>query len=257
MFADGLRDLDVLLPFVAIMSDYDDLPHRHSKLDAEIVEAAHALLARWREEDLPQRRGREATRGGPPRPSATAREAGMASETGEDPATLGALFDAHVRAEFVDRDVDATMATMTERPYVNHVPAMTGGHGREAVRRFYADHFIGQWPADTQVRPISRTVGQGRVVDELLISFTHDREMDAILPGVAPTGRRVELPFVVVVGTEGGKVAYEHIYWDQASLLVQVGLLDPEGLPVAGVEEARRLLDPTLPSNTLMHRRQR
>ena len=169
-------------------------------------------------------------------------------------AALGALFDAHVRAEFVDRNVDATMATMTERPYVNHVPVMTGAHGREAVRRFYADHFIGQWPADTQVRPVSRTAGQGRVVDELLISFTHDVEMPAILPGVAPTGRRVELPFVVVMGVEGGRVAYEHIYWDQASLLVQVGLLDPEGLPVAGVEETRKLLDPALPSNTLMHR---
>jgi carboxymethylenebutenolidase len=178
----------------------------------------------------------------------------MASDTGDDPATLGALFDAHARAEFVDRDVEATMATMTGRPYVNHVPVMTGGFGREAVRRFHADHFIGKWPADTQVRPVSRTVGQGRVVDELLISFTHDVEMPAILPGVPPTGRRVELPFVVVMGVEDGKVTHEHIYWDQASLLVQVGLLDPEALPVAGIEQARKLLDPTLPSNRLMHR---
>jgi carboxymethylenebutenolidase len=178
----------------------------------------------------------------------------MASDTGDDPATLGALFDAHARAEFVDRDVEATMATMTGRPYVNHVPVMTGGFGREAVRRFHADHFIGKWPADTQVRPVSRTVGQGRVVDELLMSFTHDVEMPAILPGVPPTGRRVELPFVVVMGVEDGKVAHEHIYWDQASLLVQVGLLDPEALPVAGIEQARKLLDPTLPSNRLMHR---
>jgi carboxymethylenebutenolidase len=180
----------------------------------------------------------------------------MTGEAGGDPATLGALFDAHVRAEFVDRDVEATMATMTEEPYVNHVPVMTGGFGREQVRRFYADHFVGKWPADTQVRPVSRTVGQGRVVDELLISFTHDVAMPAILPGVPPTGRRVELPFVVVMGTEGGKVAYEHIYWDQAGLLVQVGLLDPAGLPVAGGEAARKLLDPAgLPSNTLLRRR--
>ena len=180
----------------------------------------------------------------------------MVGGTGEDDAAaLGALFDAHVRAEFVDRDVEATMATMTERPYVNHVPVMTGGLGREAVRRFYAEHFVGKWPADTQVRPVSRTAGQGRVVDELLISFTHDVEMPAILPGVPPTGRRVELPFVVVVGTEGGKVAYEHIYWDQAGLLVQVGLLDPAGLPVVGAEAARKLLDPALPSNTLIRRR--
>ena len=179
----------------------------------------------------------------------------MVGGTGEDDAAaLGTLFDAHVRAEFVDRDVEATMATMTERPYVNHVPVMTGGFGREAVRRFYAEHFVGRWPADTLVRPVSRTVGQGRIVDELLISFTHDVEMPAILPGVAPTGRRVELPFVVVVGVEGGKVAYEHIYWDQASLLVQVGLLDPAGLPVTGVEQARKLLDPSLPGNALLSR---
>ena len=178
----------------------------------------------------------------------------MPVDSREDAATLGALFDAHVRAEFVDRDVEATMATMTERPYVNHVPVMTGGFGREAVRRFYAEHFVGKWPADTQVRPVSRTAGQGRVVDELLISFTHDVEMPAILPGVPPTGRRVELPFVVVMGTEGGKVAYEHIYWDQAGLLVQVGLLDPAGLPVVGAEAARKLLDPALPSNTLIRR---
>ena len=179
----------------------------------------------------------------------------MVGVTGkDDAAALGALFDAHVRAEFVDRDVEATMATMTERPYVNHVPVMTGGHGREAVRRFYAEHFVGKWPADTQVRPVSRTAGQGRVVDELVASFTHDVAIPSILLGVPPTGRRVELPIVIVVGTEGGKVAYEHIYWDQASLLVQVGLLDPAGLPVTGVEQARKLLDPSLPGNALLSR---
>jgi carboxymethylenebutenolidase len=89
---------------------------------------------------------------------------------------------------------------------------------------------------------VSRTVGQGRVVDELVASFTHDLEIPAILPGVPPTGRRVELPFVVVMGTEDGKVAYEHIYWDQASVLVQLGLLDPSRLPVSGGEQADRLL---------------
>jgi carboxymethylenebutenolidase len=178
----------------------------------------------------------------------------MAGETREDPAILGALFDAHVRAEFVDRDIDATMATMTEQPYVNHVPVMTGGYGREAVRRFYAEHFIGRWPADTRITPVSRTAGQGRVVDELIMSFTHDVEMPAILPGVAPTGRRVELPVVVVVGSEGGKIAYEHIYWDQASVLVQIGLLDPKSLPVTGAEQARKMLDKSLPSNALIER---
>ena len=85
-----------------------------------------------------------------------------------------------------------------------------------------------------------------------MISFTHDCDMPAILPGVKPTGRKVAIPFVVVVGFEGGKVAFERIYWDQASLLVQLGLIDRAGLPVSGAEQAARLLDPSLPSNTLI-----
>jgi carboxymethylenebutenolidase len=108
-----------------------------------------------------------------------------------------------------------------------------------------------------QVTQISRTVGQGRVIDELIASFTHDVEMPALLPGVAPTGRKVTLPHVVVMGIVDGKVAYEHIYWDQASLLVQVGLLDPAKLPVVGAEQAEKLRDPTLPSNELIQRAQR
>ena len=170
----------------------------------------------------------------------------------EGDTALSALFDAHVRAEFVDRDLDATMATMTERPYVNHVPTMAGDLGREAVRAFYGRHFIGKWPADTPIEPVSRTVGQDRAVDEMIIRFTHDVEMDALLPAVRPTGRPVELALVAIMGTEHGKLSYKHIYWDQASLLVQVSALDPAGLPVAGAEQARKLLDPSLPSNTLM-----
>jgi carboxymethylenebutenolidase len=139
------------------------------------------------------------------------------------PEEAGAVFDAHVRAEFVERSVEATMATMTDAPYVTHVPVMTGGYGRDQVHQFYADWFVGRWPADMQVTQISRTVGQGRVIDELIASFTHDVEMPALLPGIAPTGRKVTLPHVVVMGIVDGKVAYEHIYWDQASLLVQVG----------------------------------
>ncbi len=169
----------------------------------------------------------------------------------------GAVFDAHVRAEFVERSVDATMATMTDTPYVTHVPVLTGGYGRDEVRTFYASWFVGRWPADTQVSQVSRTLGQGRVIDELIVTFTHDVEMPALLPGVAPTGRKVALPHVVVMGIVGGKVAYEHIYWDQASLLVQVGLLDPARLPVSGAEQARKLRDPTLPSNELIHRAER
>jgi carboxymethylenebutenolidase len=157
---------------------------------------------------------------------------------------LGAIFDAHVAAEFVDLDLDATMATMTHDPYVNHVPVMTGGVGFESVRRFYGDHFIGKWPADVAITPVSRTVGEDQVVDELVLSFTHDIEMPQLLPGVAPSGRHVHLAFCVVVGFEDGKVHHEHIYWDQASLLAQVGLIDSAELPVTGAEQAENVLDP-------------
>jgi carboxymethylenebutenolidase len=144
------------------------------------------------------------------------------------------------------------MATMSEMPNVTHVPVMTGGHGREEVRHFYETWFIGRWPKDTKLKQLSRTVGKDRLVDELIVSFTHDCEIPAMLPGVAPTGRKVVLPHVVVVGFDNGKIVYEHIYWDQASLLVQIGLLDKTKLPVTGAEQANRLLDPTLPSNTLI-----
>jgi carboxymethylenebutenolidase len=168
---------------------------------------------------------------------------------------LGAVFDAHVKAEFVDMDVEATMATMAPEPYLTHVPTLTGGTGRAQVERFYRDHFVGHWPDDVQVKPLSRTIGENRVVDELIVSFTHNREMRVYLPGIAPTGRKVVLPHVVVMGfDQAGRVAYEHVYWDQATLLVQVGLLDQTLLPVAGAEQAMRLLDPTQPANKMMHR---
>ena len=156
---------------------------------------------------------------------------------------IATVFDDHVAAEFVDRDLDAAMATMAPDPYVYHVPAMTGGDGHENVRAFYGAHFIGKWPEDTAITPVSRTVGAAQVVDELVLSFTHDIEMDAILPGVPPTGRHVTLPFCVVVGFEDGKVKHEHIYWDQASALAQVGLIDADRLPVTCAEQAANLLE--------------
>lgn len=165
---------------------------------------------------------------------------------------LVAKWEAHARAEFETRDADATMATMVAEPYVNNAPTMTGGVGHDQLKRFYKYHFVNANPPDTELKPISRTVGAGQIVDELMVSFTHTREIDWMLPGIAPTGRRVEIPVVAVVRFEGDKVAHEHIYWDQASVLVQLGLLDPEGLPVAGVETARKIADPTLPSNELM-----
>ena len=165
---------------------------------------------------------------------------------------LAATFDAHTRAEFQDLDLEATMATMADDPYVHHVPTITGGSGDAGVREFYDRHFIGQWPDDTETQQISRTIGDNQVVDELLMTFTHDRELDIMLPGIPPTGRRIEIPVVVVVGFEDGKVHHEHIYWDQASVLVQAGLLDPATVPVTGSEQAEALLDQERPKNGLL-----
>ena len=165
---------------------------------------------------------------------------------------LVAVWEAHCRYEFETRDLDATMATMVAEPYVNHIPTMTGGVGHEQLKRFYKYHFIGGNPPDTELVPVSRTVGADQIVDEMLFKFTHTSEVDWMLPGVAPTGRRVEIPLVAIVRFVEGKVSHEHIYWDQASVLVQVGLLKPEGLPVAGIATARKAVDQSLPSNELM-----
>jgi carboxymethylenebutenolidase len=167
---------------------------------------------------------------------------------------LAALWEAHCRHEFETRDVDATMATMVAAPYVNHVPTMTGGVGHDQLKRFYKYHFIPGNPPDMALTPVSRTVGADQIVDEMVVSFTHTSEVDWMLPGIPPTGRKVEIPLVAIVRFVGDKVAHEHIYWDQASVLVQVGLLDPKGLPVAGAETARKVVDPRLPSNAMMTR---
>ncbi|MHB8318486.1 MAG: ester cyclase [Acidimicrobiales bacterium] len=165
---------------------------------------------------------------------------------------LGALFDRHIATEFVDKDPDATMATMADNPTLYHVPVGTGGRGRDQVAQFYRDHFIPAWPPDVEITPLSRTVDSARVVDEFIVNFTHDRVMDFWLPRIPPTGRKVSLPHVVIVGFEGDKVLYEHIYWDQASLLVQLGLLDPSSLPVTGSDQARGLTDASLPLNWIL-----
>lgn len=170
---------------------------------------------------------------------------------------LNDLWEEHLRHEFETRDTDATLATMVAAAYVNHVPVMTGGVGREALQRFYSTHFIPRMPPDTETVPVSRTIGSDRVVDEIVFRFTHTDAMDWMLPGVAPTGKRVEVALVVVVHFRDGKVAHEHIYWDQASVLVQLGLLDPTGLPAVGADAARKVLDPSLPSNALIERASR
>ena len=166
-----------------------------------------------------------------------------------------ALWEAHQKAEFQDKDARASCDTMVANPYVNHVPVLTGGVGRRQLEHYYSRYFIPGQPPDVEIVPISRTVGQDRIVDEFVYRCTHSIPMEWLLPGVPPTGRRLEVAVVVIVSFEGGKMNSEHIYWDQASVLVQLGLLDPAGLPVAGVEVARKALDPAaVPSNLLMKR---
>ena len=168
--------------------------------------------------------------------------------------TLRQLWERHVQYEFSTRNTEDTLATMVEDAYVNHIPVLTGGVGRDELREFYSKRFIPQMPPDTEMTPVSRTIGEDQLVDEMVFKFTHSIRMDWMLPGVAPTGKRVEVPLVAIVRFREGKLAHEHIYWDQASVLVQIGLLDASKLPVAGVESARKVLDPSLPANALMKR---
>lgn len=160
---------------------------------------------------------------------------------------LDAIFKAHMDAE-LSGNLDKTLATMAPSPHLVNVPTMVGGQGPESVRTFYANRLIGQFfPPDVEFETISRTYSNERLVDELIISFTHTTKIDWMLPGVNPTGKRVEVVFVVIVGIEGDKVSYEHIIWDQANVLVQIGLLDPTGLPVTGAGAAAKLRNPALP----------
>lgn len=165
---------------------------------------------------------------------------------------LSMLWEKHTEYEFASRDVDATMATMVAEPYVNHVPTMTGGVGHDHLKHFYTHHFVNSNPPDTRLIPVSRTVGADRLVDEMIFCFTHTCEIPWMLPGVEATGKYVEIPLIAVVNFRGDKLYHEHIYWDQASVLVQIGKLDPAGLPVAGIQTAQKLIDETLPSNELM-----
>jgi carboxymethylenebutenolidase len=167
---------------------------------------------------------------------------------------LSELWDEHVRYEFSTRNTEDTLATMVEDAYVNHIPVLTGGVGRDELREFYSKRFIPQMPPDTEMTPVSRTIGEDQIVDEMVFKFTHTIPMDWMLPGIPPTGKRVEVPLVAIIRFRDGKLAHEHIYWDQASVLLQIGLLDAAKLPVTGIESARKVLDPSLPANELMKR---
>ncbi|KAJ4679019.1 hypothetical protein HRR95_004277 [Exophiala dermatitidis] len=188
-----------------------------------------------------------------------------------EPFDIEAAWEKHLRLEFGDKDADRTMNTMARHPYVNHVPTMTGGIGRHELRRFYRDFFCPGHPSDLNIRLLSRTIGVDRIVDEMYVKFTHTTEVPWMLPGVPPTDKKVEVVIVSVVAFRGGKLYHEHVHWDQASVLVQIGLLDPkyiprtfktaeegredevERLPVCGRQAARKVLDEdSAPSNQLI-----
>jgi carboxymethylenebutenolidase len=163
--------------------------------------------------------------------------------------TLSARWDDHVKYEFATRNTNDTLETMVADSYVNHVPVLTGGVGHDELREFYSKRFIPQMPPDTAMTPVSRTIGVDRIVDEMVFEFTHTIKMDWMLPGVEPTNKHVKVALVVIVHFRDGKLAHEHIYWDQASVLAQLGLIDASKLPVAGVESAEKVLNPSLPSH--------
>ncbi|MBK7948273.1 MAG: nuclear transport factor 2 family protein [Deltaproteobacteria bacterium] len=160
----------------------------------------------------------------------------------------------HTACEFFTHDVDTAVATMAGEPHVILLPTLIGGIGREACRRFYRDSFIFSMPKDVEFVPISRIVGADTIVEESILRFTHREEVPWILPGVAPTGRRVEVAVCTFVRMQDDKIAHEHVYWDQASVLTQLGLIDDRTLPVVGAEAARQLESPMGPLNTLQQR---
>jgi len=168
--------------------------------------------------------------------------------------SLAEVWEEHLKYEFAMRDTEETLKTMVAEAYVNHVPVLTGGTGHNELREFYSKRFIPQMPPDTAMTPVSRTIGGDRIVDEMVFEFTHTIKMDWMLPGIAPTGKHVRVPLVVIVHFREGKLAHEHIYWDQASVLAQLGLIDAAKLPVAGVESAEKVLNPNLPANRLVER---
>jgi carboxymethylenebutenolidase len=171
-----------------------------------------------------------------------------------DEQKLSDAWKEHLRAEFNTHSADEAIATMVANPLVNQVPVMIGGDGKEELHEFYAKYFLPHIPPDTEMVQVSRTIGQGRLVDEMVVRFTHTIRLDWMLPGIPPTGKRVEIAVLVVVQFDGDKLAHEHLYWDQASVLVQLGLLQPEGLPVVGAEGARSVLDRSIRLNKLLHR---
>jgi carboxymethylenebutenolidase len=152
------------------------------------------------------------------------------------------VWQQHTYSEFVLRDANAALGTMTENPYVLMVPLAIGGQGRDGVHSFYHNYFLAQLPGDFTPTPISQIIAENVIVEEAVYSLTHNLMMDWMIPGVPPTGKRVELAVVGIIKFENGKIASEHLYWDHSSVLAQLGVIDPTQVPVKGAESARTLL---------------
>ena len=207
------------------LHDYPEMDHAFARLGGEHYDAAAAEIANLRTLEF-----------------FVSHLAGAGCASAQQ--TLSQRWDDHVKYEFATRNTDDTIETMVPDAYVNHVPVMTGGVGHDQLREFYSKDFIPQMPPDTSMTPVSRTIGVDRVVDEMVFEFTHTIRMDWMLPGVEPTGKHVKVALVVIVHFRDGKLAHEHIYWDQASVLAQLGLIDSAKLPVVGVESAEKVLNP-------------
>jgi carboxymethylenebutenolidase len=175
------------------------------------------------------------------------------SNAGNEKAMV-ATWEQHLAAEFGMKDVDKAVATMTEDAHVNLVPLLNGAVGREAVREFYKNILCAQLPPDLEVIPITRTVGVDRIVDECIMRFTHTIQLDWVLPGIPPTGKRIEIPYVTIIQFSGDKMVFERVYWDQGTVMLQAGIID-SSLPVRGAESAVQAANPTLPMNELIRRK--
>ena len=163
------------------------------------------------------------------------------ADPGLSPEEMAALWDAHTAAEFAEHSADAAIATMTETPELLHVPVGTGAVGKEPLRKFYAEVFIPQLPPDMSLEVISRTIGTDRLIDEFVVRFTHTIQMDWFAPGIAATGLPLVVPHVGIIAFADGKIASEHIYWDHATVLRQLGVLGAE-IPAKGRTQADPLL---------------
>jgi carboxymethylenebutenolidase len=146
---------------------------------------------------------------------------------------LEQVWDAHQQALIQRRDLQAALAPLAAEPTVTHIPAMTGGTGHQAVERFYADQLLPHLPADLTLRRISRTVDRWRLVDETTVSFTHDREMPWLLPGVEPTFRPAEVLAIAVVGFDRTRIRSQRVLWDHATLAVQLNITAPAATGLA------------------------